>query len=166
MDLVYTPRLLRLAGIEGTPPPGVHRREVPVPLLVGQHPYPRVFYYLSPPLPEAPDPHVLRHLAGVAAVRLVLGAEPSSRTWLVDVDPVHLGLPAPDARWVRGNEVWAIEYDAGYPKPMVLEKLHGLARLYPKVVWGVPSYARKRYLEGLIPPSLRDRIQVVLAPWG
>ncbi len=168
-DFAYSDRLARRAGLIGSSleervPQGVCHREASIALKPGTPARLRRFYTLCHPfLAEAP-PFVLRHLSGVAAMRLALGAPADPGVWAVDLDPVHPTV-APDAYWKRGREVYAVEYDIQYGFSLVREKLFGLAQGYDGVFWGVPDPLRQRAVKRVVPPELRDRVEVIVAPW-
>lgn len=163
-DRVYTHYHLFLLNLEGDPlPPYVVERMHIIPIQVSRPPQP-VFFYIyreEAGLREAQG-FVLRHLAGVASMRLLLGVPPSR--WWVDVNPTHYGY-TPDGEWRRPDETWAIEYDAGYPRSIFIEKMYGMAGRYPHQIWGAPTKERRTYLERNIPPRLREKIRVIHAPW-
>lgn len=160
-DLVYTGWHLKWLGIDPQDPlpPWALRLEGFLPILVGGQARPCTFFLLKGL--EGEEGFVLRHLAGVASMRLLLGA--GSESWWVDRNPVHTGY-TPDAIWAKGERV-AIEYDAGYPKGLVLEKMYGMARRFPSQIWGAPTKGRALYLQNLTPPKLKGRIRTLHAPW-
>ena len=160
LDLVYTDWHLNFLGMDRkTLPPWVVPVERVLPIMVGQEETLHTFYVLKDLAEE--KGFVLRHLAGLATMRLLLKAETSS--WKVDRNPVHSG-PTPDAIWLRGERI-AIEYDAGYPKETVLGKMYGMSYRFPLQIWGAPTRVRVLYLENLIPKTLKGKIRVLYAPW-
>lgn len=165
-DFVYTDAHLQVLRLDpSSRPPWVVRVERPIANLTGQELALRAFYFPEGLGLEEVPAFVLRHLAGVARMRLVLGVPPEPGVWEVDLDPVHVHH-APDALWLDKGERVAVEYDAGYPKPIVLEKLYGLAYRYDRQIWGAPTWSRVGYLERLIPASLKRKVRVVRAPWA
>lgn len=110
--------------------------------------HPRVFKASGP---------TLRHLAGLAEMRRIVGARPEE--WhLGDFSSPH----RPDAMW--GHV--AVEYDAGfYPVGVLREKLGGLEG-YPVQVWGVPSESRRALVERIAREmAIQNLQQVLVAPW-
>ncbi len=104
----------------------------------------------------------LRHLAGVAEVRLRLGVAPDPEVWRVSRKQVH-PVDEPDAVWLTPEGPVAVEYDAGgYSRTRVRAKGEAFALRFVGQVWGTPIPQRVRTLEGLLPPSAR----VMLAPWN
>lgn len=168
VDLAYTPLHVSLLALEGTPiPPWVAPVKRVLGLTADSAPSLYTFFVPKGEGLEEAEGHVLRHLAGVARLRLLLGVPPDPKVWAVDRNPVHLA-PTPDALWYRGPSPLpvAVEYDVGYRKPLLLEKLWGMASLYPEQIWGAPTWSRVAYLRGLIPPPLRERVRVYRAPWA
>lgn len=94
----------------------------------------------------------LAHLAGTAELRLMLGATrisgAVSQSWVLEGG---YGDLRPDATWMtpEGQRV-AIEYDAGYPAPVVRDKLRSF-QSYDLVYWGTPSAARQTNLQSRYP---------------
>lgn len=165
VDFVYTEGHLKLMGLDPKrPPEWVVVAERPISLLTGQEVTFKKFFFPQGLDLEKAAPFVLRHLAGVARMRMVLGVPPDPKRWMVDLDPVHQES-APDALWLNGGERIAIEYDAGYPKPIVLEKFYGLARRHDRQIWGAPTWTRAGYLGKLVPEGLRPKVRVLRAPW-
>jgi hypothetical protein len=104
----------------------------------------------------------LRHLAGMAELRLRLGAPPDPEVWRVSLKQVH-PVDEPDGVWLTPRGPVAVEYDAGgYSRNRVRAKGEAFALRFVAQVWGAPIPQRVRTLEGLLPPSA----QVVLAPWN
>jgi hypothetical protein len=159
VDLVYSEGQRKRFRLP-PPPDWVVSKETVVPLYVGG-PSVRTVFYVHPSLPSRVD-HVLRHLAGVAELRYRLLAP--KEAWSVDNDPVHF-TPTPDAVLFSKGERIAVEYDAGYPLPIAKSKLLAMGEKYPKQVWGVVTEERKGVLTALIPSRLRERVEVLVAPW-
>lgn len=91
----------------------------------------------------------LRHLAGVTATRLHMGA--STAAWRNE-GGAPLALLEPDGYWRRpdvfAGAVWAIEYDAGsYSSKQLTEKMRTFRREYGYQVWGVASEKRREFVE-------------------
>jgi hypothetical protein len=99
----------------------------------------------------------LRHLAGVATMRRLLGVKEGWR-----VNP-GVGVDRPDALW---GEV-AVEYDAGeYSVPTLRRKL-GAFEGYPAQVWGVASGRRRGLILRLAEEmGIQNLVEVLEAPWG
>lgn len=103
----------------------------------------------------------LRHLAGVAEMRLRLGVPPDPEVWRVSHRRVH-PVEEPDAVWLAPEGPVAVEYDAGaYSRGRVQAKGQAFALRFVGQVWGVPIPGRAGTLRGLLPASSR----VLLAPW-
>jgi hypothetical protein len=84
----------------------------------------------------------LRHIAGVAELRHLLGADP--RSWQV---LGHAAETSPDAMWHRGLEIWAVEFDAGaYTLKTVQRKARAFEAGFDGQVWGVASSERAQVL--------------------
>lgn len=89
----------------------------------------------------------LRHLAGVAEARRLLGA--SAGDWQV---VGHAAVTSPDAVWRRGLQTWAVEFDAGsYSLRTVREKARHFRAAYDGQVWAVASERRQRTLGAVLP---------------
>lgn len=91
----------------------------------------------------------LRHLAGVTATRLHVGAPAAA--WRNE-GGAPLALLEPDGYWRRpdvfAGAVWAIEYDSGsYSSKQVIEKMRSFRREYGYQVWGVASEKRREFVE-------------------
>jgi hypothetical protein len=81
----------------------------------------------------------LRHLAGVAEARHLLGVQP--RDWQVIE---HTNHSSPDAIWQRGLETWAVEFDAGaYSRASVFAKVQAFRSGFDGQIWAVSSGARR-----------------------
>ncbi len=110
-------------------------------------------------LKDLKDAHAtsLRHLAGVATMRRLLGAKEGWR-----VNP-RVGVDYPDALW---GEV-AVEYDAGeYSVPTLRRKLGSFER-YPAQVWGVASGRRRGLILRLAEEmGIQNLVEVLEAPWS
>ena len=92
----------------------------------------------------------LAHLAGTAQLRTQLGARVED--WVPEP-----GMKAnrPDAIWQPGEQVVAVEFDAGYPPKVVREKLRTFAD-FDQVVWGTPSPVRASHLRSRYASSQRE----------
>lgn len=93
----------------------------------------------------------LRHLAGVTATRLHVGAPVAA--WRNE-GGAPLTLLEPDGYWQRPDvhegAVWAIEYDAGsYSSKQVTQKMLEFRRTHGYQVWGVASEKRVALVERL-----------------
>jgi len=103
----------------------------------------------------------LRHLAGVTAMRHVLGApveEWSNRGERL----ARRNLP--DGNWNAPEGKIALEYDAaGYSPDTVIAKAWVFERNYLAQVWGAATPARVAKLRKLLQPY--EGASVVLAPW-
>lgn len=86
----------------------------------------------------------LAHLAGTAEIRTLLGA--SVDDWTLDEATMRGNRP--DAVWRRGEQVVAVEYDAGYPPKVVAEKIQSFQD-YDALVWGTPSAVRMGHLRSV-----------------
>lgn len=110
--------------------------------------------------------NTLRHLAGVTALRLFLGA--AAEDW-ENEGGARLARHLPDGYWrrpdVHAGAVWAIEYDAGsYSPPQLLEKGKAFMSAHGYQVWGVASAARIRTVEAALSAIGAPR-QVHCVPW-
>ncbi|WP_448376672.1 hypothetical protein [Fervidobacterium sp.] len=99
----------------------------------------------------------LRHLAGLATLRRLLGAREG---WRVN----------PEVRADRPDAVWgqvAVEYDAGeYSVPTLRRKL-GAFEAYPAQLWGTVSPRRRRLILELAKEMRIQNLEEVFeAPWG
>lgn len=108
----------------------------------------------------------LRHLAGVTALRLFLGA--AVQDW-ENEGGARLARHLPDGYWqrpdVHAGAVWAIEYDAGsYSSRQLLEKGQAFLASHGYQVWGVASAARVRMVEAALRAIDAPR-QVHFVPW-
>src|SRR5690606_13684952 len=97
-------------------------------------------------------PPVIRHLAGVTACRLYLGAP--FELWHNDAGR-PLGLLQPDGLWWQphaGPDVAkAIEYDAGsYSRAQVVAKVEAFGRRFGYQIWGVAGRERSRFVRDLL----------------
>ncbi len=91
----------------------------------------------------------LRHLAGVTATRLHVGAP--AEAWRNE-GGAPLALLEPDGYWQRPDvhegAIWAIEYDAGsYSSKQLTEKMLAFRGAYGYQVWGVASAQRRQFVE-------------------
>lgn len=99
--------------------------------------------------------HALRHLAGLAEARVLLGA---SRGWKV-LPPK--GSHYPDAMW---NGI-AVEYDVDYPTPVLRRKLAAYEGL-PGQVWATESQVRAERIRLVaLEMGIQNFRQVLVAPW-
>mgnify|MGYP005847275847 CR=1 FL=1 len=80
----------------------------------------------------------LVHLAFLTTLRQQLGAP--LEAW--EISKTY-GNAIPDALWHRPEGVWAVEVDLGYPRALVVRKVHHFTR-YAGQVWGVVSRERER----------------------
>ena len=92
----------------------------------------------------------VRHLAGVTATRLHVGAPAGA--WRNE-GGAPLALLQPDGFWrrpdVHDDALWAIEYDAGsYSSKQIRLKMLEFRRTYGYQVWGVASEARREFVLG------------------
>ncbi len=164
LDLCYSERLAKRVGLSLPLPSWVATREVRIDEVIGREKRLHRFFVLSEEDLLHADGAVLRHLSGVASMRFALRVPPSMEVWLVDRDPVH-PTATPDALWKRGRELLAVEYDVGYPKVQVREKLARFLRAYDGVVWGVPTPLRRSLVRTLVCPEQAERVELIVAPW-
>lgn len=94
----------------------------------------------------------LRHAAGVAELRHLLGALPQN--WQTYSQPSH-----PDAVWHSPQGPVAVEYDYGSYSPQTLRRK--MADFGRQQVWGAPAATRVKRLQ----EALGDRGKVWLAAW-
>jgi hypothetical protein len=107
-------------------------------------------------------PTALRHLAGLAAMRHSLAAPENEWTIPVTNQRKH-GLP--DGLWHRGEELVAIEFDAGgYNRSQIVEKAMNFSS-YHEQVWGTQVPGRKAHLETLL-KGLGVRFCVLEVAWS
>lgn len=95
------------------------------------------------------DAPQLRHLAGVTAMRLALGA--ATADWHNDAAR-KMARQVPDGLWKRpgdnGQETWAIEYDAGsYWGSVIQEKGWAFHDRYDGQIWGCWNATRVKRLQ-------------------
>lgn len=103
----------------------------------------------------------LRHLAGVAEMRRLLGAAPED--WQSVAEARHR-LYIPDAAWTTPEGVIAIEYDVGsYGPRQVLTKARTF-NSYARQIWGAPTLTRARHLAHLLSAE-GLRASAVTAVW-
>lgn len=103
----------------------------------------------------------LRHLAGVAELRRLLGAP--GETWF-PVPATGFGSSRPDAVWESPKGLVAIEYDAGsYGLAKLLGKMTAFQR-FERQVWGSPSRCRVAHLNGLL-AEMAEGPTAIFAPW-
>ncbi len=104
----------------------------------------------------------LRHLAGIAEMRRVLGALPEDWTSLA---AARQQPRTPDAFWETERGLLAIEYDVGsYSPTQISEKAKSFKR-YAGQVWGAPSRQRVRHLWHLLKP-LDSHCVVLYVAWA
>lgn len=104
---------------------------------------------------------LLRHLAGVAEMRLLLGVEADPDVWRVFHRQVH-PVEEPDAVWFTPKGPVAVEYDVGsYSRDRVRTKAAAFATRYVGQVWGAPVKERVETLAALLPRGTR----VLQAVW-
>ncbi|ULR39728.1 replication-relaxation family protein [Thermus sp. NEB1569] len=104
----------------------------------------------------------LRHLAGVAEMRILLGVEADPAHWRVFHRQIH-PVEEPDAVWFTPSGPVAVEYDVGsYSRERVRAKAAAFALRYVGQVWGTPIPERLRTLASLLPPGTR----VLVASWA
>lgn len=157
----YGGELAQLKGLK-TPPSWVRAIRVSLGTERGRLARSKLVYVDEELLKENPPDYVLRHLAGIARVRYELQAP--IEQWRVDRNPVHRDY-TPDAIWERHGGRLAVEYDVGYQKQKVIDKMWAFHSIYSGQIWGVATPRRKAFIEEMIPASLRRNIIVVLAPW-
>ena len=103
----------------------------------------------------------LRHLAGIAEMRHVLGAPAGDWTSLA---AARQQPRTPDAFWETARGLLAIEYDVGsYSPTQIKEKAKSFKR-YAGQIWGTPSRQRVRHLWHLLKPLDRHCV-VLFAEW-
>lgn len=104
----------------------------------------------------------LRHLAGLAEMRLRLKADP--RDWLVFLKRPDQGR-MPDGQYSYKGERCALEFDAGsYKRDRVLEKMRAYAQAFDSQLWGAGTDARISYLQACA-SDVPGKIYVMSAPW-
>jgi len=133
---------------------GLAVRTLQVPLTAGSRVARRVSVLLWPEERRLMrvKPPVIRHLAGVTACRLYLGAP--IELWHNDAGR-PLGLLQPDGLWWQphaGPDVAkAIEYDAGsYTRAQVVAKVAAFEKQFGYQVWGVAGPERSRFVRELL----------------
>lgn len=101
-------------------------------------------------------PNQLRHLAGVAEMRQLLGAKPGA--WHSEAERERT-LLYPDAVWQTLAGKVAIEFDTGSYNPKQLEqKCWAYARNYSGQVWGTPSPLRAGRLRYRLAQAANARV--------
>jgi hypothetical protein len=107
------------------------------------------------------ESNALRHLAGVAEVRHVVGGVLGDWRSLA----AARGQPlTPDALWETPRGRLAIEYDAGSYSPTQIKDKAKAFRHYAGQVWGTSSRQRVRHLWHLL-HLIEHRCIVAFAPW-
>jgi hypothetical protein len=105
----------------------------------------------------------LRHLAGVAEMRKMLGELPGA--WESSAQRQR-ALLLPDALWHTKGGVVAIEFDAGsYSPKQIEEKVWGYSRNYARQVWGTPTELRRGRLEHQLKKLGAKPPRVLLTTW-
>lgn len=105
------------------------------------------------------------HFAGTAALRHVLGVEPSA--WGSKAGAFAASF-RPDALWHHPDGLVAVEYDAGsYSRKTVRQKLVAFdgGEFTGGQVWGTVTPARARFVEGVASELGIERVRVLPAPW-
>lgn len=103
----------------------------------------------------------LRHLAGVAEMRKLLGAP--GEQWHSEAS-TRFASEVPDAVWVSPEGDIALEYDAGsYSASKIMSKAFAYKR-YEGQIWGSPSRRRVTHLETLL-QEVGEFTPPVFAPW-
>ena len=92
----------------------------------------------------------LRHLAGIAEMRHILGADTDCWTSLA---AARRQPRMPDALWETARGFVAVEYDVGSYSPCQIRKKARSFRQYVRQVWGTPSRERLRHLNYLLQPA-------------
>lgn len=117
---------------------------------------PRLVRFLVHPRLQEASPTTLRHLAGLAEVRRLLGVREGWEV-LFQGDGYR-----PDALW-KGM---AVEYDAGEYSPKTLRVKLGAFEAYPAQIWGTTSESRRRrILRYAQEMGIQNPLQVLVAPW-
>jgi hypothetical protein len=156
VDLAWSEEQAERWGL--TPPEEAVRVAGYLGLTYYRAPEPVVFYAL-PEVAGFPLT-ALRHLAGVAELRLRLGVPPDPEAWRVSRKRLH-PVEEPDAVWFTPEGPVAVEYDAGgYSRARVRAKGEAFARRFVGQVWGAPVPERVAYLKALLPGG-----RVLEAPW-
>lgn len=120
----------------------------------------RVRFFVKESLAHLPLT-TLRHLAGVAEMRRLLGVEADPGVWRVFHRQVH-PVEEPDAVWFTPKGPVAVEYDVGsYSRDRVRAKGAAFATRYVGQVWGTPVMERLGTLVSLLPKDAT----ALLAPW-
>jgi len=110
---------------------------------------------------EAPlDERILPHVLGVAEVRRILWG--SVDAWDASgASRMRAAVEVPDAVAVRGDGLWAVEYDTGaYTEAVVRRKCEAFGEGYAGQIWAVPAERRAAWLRRLGVPG-----PIVVAPW-
>lgn len=103
----------------------------------------------------------LRHLAGIAEMRHILGAD---RNVWVSLAAARRKPRMPDALWKTARGSVAIEYDIGSYSPKQIRDKAMDFRRYSDQLWGTSSRERARHLSHLL-RQLSHRHTVHYAPW-
>lgn len=147
-------------GLERLRAVGLDLVRVEIGLTKHQQPKPLVFVCSSRAVAKL-HPNQLRHLAGVAEMRQLLGARLDA--WHSEAERER-ALLYPDAVWQTPSGKVAIEFDAGSYNPNQLEqKCWTYARNFSGQIWGTPSLQRA----GRLRYRLRQvtNAQVVALEW-
>jgi hypothetical protein len=100
-----------------------------------------------------PPARKLAHVIGMSELRAVLGLDPRSLVRGADLEAawVKAGVArqgVPDALFWSGREMVALEYDHGkYGAEQVRVKLETAPLVSDRLVWGVPTEGRARWLK-------------------
>ena len=105
----------------------------------------------------------LQHLAGLAEMRHLLGAQVDD--WASHADASH-GVAEADGEWRSSVGRVAVEYDIGsYSTSYILTKAYSLEHKgYHRLVWGCPSERLVRSRQETL-GKLNMDVQVLYAPW-
>ncbi|HEX7021327.1 MAG TPA: replication-relaxation family protein [Trueperaceae bacterium] len=127
----------------------------------GSYRYRRVVFVVATRKLARLDPNSLRHLAGVAELRALLGV--AGDAWR-SAAAARYRPNTPDAFWKSERGTIAIEYDVGsYSRTQILAKARTFLA-YASQIWGSSSLARTRHLQHLLEQT-DGSARVLYAPW-
>jgi hypothetical protein len=154
-------QVLRHYGISLASLEGFARAEAYLAVTRGSYRHQRTNFVVCPARLRQTTGPSLRHLAGVAEMRRLLGAAPED--WESVAEARHR-LYIPDAVWTTPDGTVAIEYDVGsYAPQQVITKARTF-NSYTRQIWGAPTLARSRHLDHLLSAG-GLRASAVTAVW-